>query len=171
MANYTVFRSDNLIGTDIGAFLASARVYDAEGSNLVEVENGTIVELGDYEDGEREVRKAKIATADSDITKCGVVSVPEVPYDSTKKNLADFINEKGSIVRVYVHHEWDMYSVTKEGFKGGAVGAKGAEVGIGEGGKLDTSGKGWGVIQAVENTSRYTYYVIKELPADAKENP
>ena len=38
---------------------------------------------------------------------------------------------------------------------------KGAEVGIGTGGKIDAAGKGLGVCADVEVVGRYTYYVIK----------
>lgn len=51
--------------------------------------------------------------------------------------------------------------MTKEGFVGGTVPTKGAEVGIGTGGKIDAAGKGLGVCADVEVVGRYTYYVIK----------
>ena len=51
--------------------------------------------------------------------------------------------------------------MTKEGFVGGTVPTKGAEVGIGTGGKIDAAGKGLGVCVDVEVVGRYTYYAIK----------
>ena len=59
MATYTVFRSDLLSGTDVAADLVSLRVYKSD--EPIEVENGTIVELKGYEDGQREVMKAELA--------------------------------------------------------------------------------------------------------------
>lgn len=158
---YTVFRSDNLMGTAVGTYLASVRVYDAE-DKPIPVENGTIVVLGNYEEGEREVRKATLANAESCACECAIVAAPEVLYDERQKNLDEFINEAGSIVRAYIPHCRDMYSVTKDGFVGGTAPTEvGAEVGLGADGKLDAAATGWGTVEAIETTSRYTYYVIK----------
>lgn len=157
---YTVFRSDLLSGTNVAADLISCRVYDADGKAIA-VENGTIVELQGYEEGEREVMKAVLASASSNLANCAIIGTPEVMYDERKKNLDEFINEAGSICRGYIPRSCNMYSVTKEGFVGGTVAAKGAKVGIGEGGKLDAAGTGFGIIMAVEPAGRYTYYVVK----------
>lgn len=163
---YCVFRSDLLSGTDVAADLVSCRVYDADG-NKIAVENGTIVELQGYEEGEREVMKAALASASSKLSDCAIVGTVEVMYDERKKNLDEFINEPGSICRGYIPRSRNMFSITKEGFVGGAVPAKGDEVGIGEGGKLDASGTGFGTVMAVEIAGRYTYYVIKIANTEA----
>lgn len=160
MANYTIIRTDLLSGTNVAADLVSLRVYDAD-DKPVEVENGAIVELKGYEDGQREVMKAVLATADSKMEDCAIVATPEVMYDERKKNLDEFINEAGTICRGYIPRSRNIYSVTKPGFVNGTVPAKGDAVGIGDGGKLDASGSGWGTCMAVEIAGRYTYYVIK----------
>lgn len=157
---YTVIRTDLLSGTDVAADLVSLRVYDADG-NPIAVENGTIVELQGYEDGQREVMKAVLATSASKIEDCAIVATEEVMYDERKKNLDEFINEAGTIARGYIPRSRNMYSITKDGFVGGAVPAKGDEVGIGADGKVDAAGTGYGTIMAVEIAGRYTYYVIK----------
>ena len=156
---YTVFRSDLLSGTDVAADLVSARVYS--GNNKIAVENGTIIELEGLEPGEREVHKAKLATASSDLSKCVVVGTPEVFYDERLKNLDQYINEPNKIVRGYILRSRNMFSVTKEGFVGGTVPAVGDEVGIGAKGKLDAAGTGFGECMAIELAGRYTYYVIR----------
>lgn len=51
---YAVIRTDLMSGTKQPADLVSLRFYDASG-NKAEVENGVIVKLQGYEDGEREV--------------------------------------------------------------------------------------------------------------------
>lgn len=158
--SYCVFRSDLLSGTDVAADLVSCRVYDAEG-NTIAVENGTIVELKGYEDGEREVMKAVLATSASKLSDCVVIGTEEIMYDERKKNLDEFVNEAGSICRGYVLRSRNMYSVTKDGFVDGVVATKGAEVGVGTGGKIDAAGTGLGTIMAVEIAGRYTYYVVK----------
>ena len=62
---YTVFRSDLMHGTDSGVDLVSVRVYDASDEPIA-VENGAIVELKEYEDGEREVWKGVLASTMSE---------------------------------------------------------------------------------------------------------
>lgn len=157
---YTVIRTDLLSGTDVAADLCSAIVCDAEG-DPIEVENGTIIKLGDsYTDDNREIYKATIATNSDDKADCAIVASPEVPYDERKKNLDEFVNEAGSIVRAYIPRSRNVYSVTKEGFADGTVGEKENAVGIKDG-KLDTSGTGWGKIVDIESNSRYTYYAIR----------
>ena len=159
MAIYTVFRSDLLSGTDVAADLISCRVYDAEGK-AIEVENGTVVELQGYEEGQREVMKAVLATSASKKEKCAIIGTVEVMYDERKKYLHEFINEAGTICRGYIPRQRNMYSVTTQGFVGAAP-AVNAEVGVGENGKLDANGTGWGYVRAVEVSGRYTYYVIE----------
>lgn len=157
---YTVFRSDLMHGTDSGVDLVSVRVYDASDEPIA-VENGAIVELKEYEDGEREVWKGVLATASSKLSDCVVIGSEEVFYDERKKNLDEFINDAGSICRGYILRSRNMFSITKEGFVGGTAPAKGDAVGIGADGKINASGSGLGTTQAVEAAGRYTYYVIR----------
>lgn len=157
---FAVIRTDLMSGTKQPADLVSLRFYDAEG-NQAEVENGVIVELQGYEDGEREVMKAVAAKAGADLNECAIVAGVEVMYDERKKNLDEYINEAGKAVRGYIPRSRNIFSVTKDGFVGGTVPAKGAEVGIGTGGKIDAAGKGLGVCVDIEIAGRYTYYAIK----------
>lgn len=157
---YTVIRTDLMSGTNQPADLVSLRFYDGEG-NQAEVENGVIVELQGYEDGEREVMKAVAATAASDLNDCAIVAGVEVMYDERKKNLDEFINEAGKATRGYIPRSRNIFSVTKEGFVGGTVPTKGAKVGIGADGKIDAAGTGLGECVDIEVAGRYTYYAIK----------
>lgn len=157
---YTVIRTDLMSGTKQSADLVSLRFYD-EAGKAAEVENGVIVKLEGYEDGQREVMKAVAAKAGDDLNECAVVAGVEVMYDERKKNLDEFINEAGKATRGYIPRSRNEFSVTKEGFVGGNVPTVGAEVGIGTGGKIDASGKGLGTCVAIENAGRYTYYTIK----------
>lgn len=157
---YTVIRTDLMSGTVNSADLVSLRFYNAKGEQA-EVENGVIVKLEGFEDGEREVMKAVAATAGADLNECAIVAGVEVMYDERKKNLDEFINEAGKAVRGYIPRSRNMFSVTKEGFVGGTVPAKGAEVGIGADGKIDAGGTGFGVCADIETAGRYTYYTIK----------
>ena len=157
---YTVIRTDLMSGTTQPADLVSLRFYDGS-DEQAEVENGVIVKLQGYEDGEREVMKAVAAASTNDLNDCAIVAGVEVMYDERKKNLDEFINEAGSIVRGYIPRSRNIFSVTKEGFVGGVVPEKGAEVGIGTGGKIDAAGTGLGVCADVEVAGRYTYYAIR----------
>ncbi len=163
---FAVIRTDLMSGTKQPADLVSLRFYDAEG-NQAEVENGVIVELQGYEDGEREVMKAVAATAGADLNECAIVAGVEVMYDERKKNLDEYINEAGKAVRGYIPRSRNVFSVTKEGFVGGTVPTKGAEVGIGADGKIDAAGTGLGVCVDIEVAGRYTYYAIKIAKTEA----
>ena len=156
---HCVVRTDRLFGTDVGQGLRSLRFYGAD-DKVAEVENGVIVELGSYEEGAREVRKATAATASSDLGNCAVVAGVEVMYDERLRNLDDFINEKGKAVRGYILHCNDEFSVTAEGFVNKAVPTVGANVGIGANGKIDAAGSGLGKCSHIETVGRYTYYTI-----------
>ena len=112
---YAVIRTDLMSGTKQPADLVSLRFYDASG-NKAEVENGVIVKLQGYEDGEREVMKAVAASAGDDLNDCAIVAAPEVMYDERKKNLDEFINEAGKATRGYIPRSRNVFSVTKEGF-------------------------------------------------------
>ena len=155
MANYCITRTDLMHGTKNPDQLVSLRFYNAEGK-VAEVENGVIVELKGYEDGQREVMKAVAATADSNLADCVVIAAPEVMYDERKKNLDEYINEAGKAVRGYRN----IFSLTAEGFAG-AVPTVGGKVGIGANGKLDAAGTGFGECVHIETAGRYTYYAIK----------
>ena len=157
---YTVIRTDLMSGTNQPADLVSLRFYDGE-DKPAEVENGVIVKLEGYEDGQREVMKAVAASADDDLNDCAIVAGVEVMYDERKKNLDEFINEAGKATRGYIPRSRNIFSVTKEGFVDGTVPEKGAEVGIGKGGKIDAAGTGLGVCVDIDVAGRYTYYAIK----------
>ena len=163
---YTVIRTDDMSGVKQGADLVSLRFYNAEGK-VAEVENGVIVELKGYEEGQREVMKAVAATSASKLNDCAIVAAPEVMYDERKYNLDQFINEAGKAVRGYIPRSRNIFSVTKEGFVDAAVPAVGGKVGIGANGKLDAAGDGFGECVHIENVGRYTYYAIKIAVTEA----
>lgn len=157
---YCVIRTDLLSGTNQSADLVSFRFYDGE-DKQAEVENGVIVELGEYEADNREVMKAKAATSESPLDKCAIAAGVEVMYDERKKNLYEYINEAGKAVRGYIPRTRNIFALTAEGFAGGVVPVKDGKVGIGEGGKLDAAKTGFGECVRIEKSGRYTYYVIR----------
>ncbi len=158
MAKYCVIRTDLMAGTKNPDQLVSVRYYADEA--VAEVENGVIVELKGYEEGQREVMKAVAATADSNLADCAVIAAPEVMYDERKKNFDEFINEAGKSVRGYRLVDRNLFALTAEGFAGAAP-TVGGKVGIGANGKLDAAKTGFGECVEIETAGRYTYYTIK----------
>lgn len=156
---YAVIRTDLMSGTKQPADLVSLRFYAND--EPAEVENGVIVHLEGYEDGEREVMKAVAATAGADLNECAIVAGVEVMYDERKKNLDEYINEAGKAVRGYIPRSRNIFSVTPEGFVGGTVPTKGQTVGIGADGKIAAGGTGLGECVDIEVVGRHTYYAIK----------
>ena len=158
---HTVWRSDLMSGTDVASDLVSCRVYDTDEETQIAVDNGTIVELKGLEEGQREVFKAVLASATSNLLNCVVIGSEEVMYDERKRNLDEFTNEAGVICRGYRLRSNNVFSVTKEGFVGGtAPSAAGTAVGVGADGKLNASGTGFGICIDIEQAGRYTYYPI-----------
>ena len=159
MAKNAVIRTDLMHGTKNPDMLVSLRFYANDA--VAEVENGVIVELNGYEDGQREVMKAVAATADSNLADCAVIAAPEVMYDERKKNLDEYINEAGKAVRGYRLVDRNIFALTAEGFVGGTAPALNGKVGVGANGKLDAAGTGFGECVHIETAGRYTYYAIK----------
>lgn len=162
MAKHGVIRTDNMAGTDVRAQLVSVKYMGNDGNTPTEIDNGNVLEVGDFAKGEREVRigaKPKTTTKVSDIV---VIATPEVFYDSTiKKNLDEYTNEAGKILRGYRLHSGGIFSVTAEALSGSP--AKGSKVTIDEGTKLAIGGSGTevGEIIAEETAGRYKYFVIE----------
>ena len=158
MAKHTVVRTDLMAGTDVNAALCSIRFYSS--SNPADVDNGVIVELKELDKGEREIMKAEAATAESKLVNCAIVATPEVMYDERLQNLDNFYNEAGKPARAYLLKEGDIFSVTETGFDGAAP-SVGGNVGIGAGGKMNSTGSEIGKCIAIEKTGRYTYYTVR----------
>lgn len=167
---YTVFRSDLMSGTDVGADLVSVRycTEDAGEYKPSAIENGSVVELVELEDGNREVWTATNTKASSKINDVVVIGTPEVFYDERKKNLDEFINEAGQTSRGYRLRSGNIFSLTKEGFQTTLSQIeKDNVVELTDGNKFGVAATATdgattvGKIIAVENTGRYTYYVIK----------
>lgn len=125
---YTVVNLDRMSGTEDSTLLVSLKYFASE--NPAEIENGGIVEIGDFIDNEREVRKATAPTASTPITKLVLVANPEIIYDETRHHgLEEYVNEAGKVIRGYRFHSGDGFSMTAEGFSG--TPAKGKYIKVG----------------------------------------
>lgn len=171
MANrYGVVRLDLMDGTDVGAQLCSLR-YQVSGKDT-EIQNGSVVKLGNLLAGEREVYAATDVAANDKLKDVVLVASPEVMYDERKKNLDEFINEAGDDARGYRFHMHNVFSVTAEALtyatKSGAPDIEvGYAVELAAGNKLKVASSATasstqvGKIIAIDIVGRYTYYVIR----------
>ena len=70
---YAYVRTDNMSGTTVAKDLASAKFYN--GSVEADIENGNVVTLGAYLDGERELRKATAPAANTKLRDLYLVEI------------------------------------------------------------------------------------------------
>lgn len=82
------------------------------------VDNGNIVAIGALADGESEAFAASKPTATTPISKLALIKAPEVLADDRLKNLGDFYNKAGAIVRGYLFESGDEFRLTAEGLSG-----------------------------------------------------
>ena len=140
MAKYACVRTDNMSGTVMGKDLVSLK-YDGA------IENGSIVAIGGFVDGEREVRTATAPAVDAKIGDLALVATPEVVKDKSYNGLSDFINEEGTILRGYRLTSKDIFSVTKEAYESGSNLKKGDVVEMtGTGVKMKSSAAATGEV-------------------------
>lgn len=114
---HAIVRTDRLLATVNPAGLVSAR-YQPDGI-MSEIDNGNLLMIDVLEgDGAREVFVGLTPTSAASLCDIILVSSPEVIYDDSKRNLGDFYNKAGAIVRGYHIHDNDIFSVTQEAFEG-----------------------------------------------------
>lgn len=103
-----------------------------------DADNGSIVAVGDYKSFDNYVEaaaptgyEAKIVDVAADgnfyvqvVEPADAVLICEVPvmtmnnYDSRFKDVKNFYNATGDVVRGYVLHKYDIYELSEEGFDG-----------------------------------------------------
>lgn len=164
---YGVVRTDLMFGTDVRTGLVSVKYLGANGSTPTAIENGNVLKLGALVTGEREVYVGSAVAANDAIKDVVLVANPEVAYDERVRNLDQYINEAGKIVRGYRFHKGDVFAVTKDALAGKASPAVEDVVEFAAGTKLNVAASATanstvlGKIIAVETAGRYTYYVIR----------
>lgn len=112
MAKHACFRSDNMAGTKLGYELVAIK-YRPDGTDTA-IENGNIVAVGNFINGEADVRVATTPTADTPLTNLAVVGAPEVDKTKAYNTVDDFINKAGVPARAYRLVPHAQYSVTAE---------------------------------------------------------
>lgn len=165
--SYGVVRTDLMYGTDVSAGLVSVKYLGGDGSTPTAIENGNVLKLKELVSGEREIYVGGAVAANDAITDVVLVAAPEVAYDERIRNLDQYINEAGKIVRGYRFHKGDVFSVTKDALDGKETPAVNDIVEFKAGTKLNVANPATGdstvlgKIIAVENAGRYTFYVIR----------
>ena len=164
---YGIVRTDNMFGTTVGTGLVSVKYLGANGSTPTAIENGNVLKLGALVTGEREVYVGGAVAATDAIKDVVLVAAPEVAYDERVRNLDQYINEAGKIVRGYHFYKGDVFAVTKDALAGKASPEVDDVVEFAAGTKLNVAASATanstvlGKIIAVETAGRYTYYVIR----------
>lgn len=116
MMAYCVVRTDLMSGTVDPSCLEHGRFYNAT-SELEEIQNGSICQVGDLEDGERESHKYTNVTEGATLADVVLISEPELCVDDCHyKQLSNYISPAGKIIRGYRLHPYDEFSVTEEAF-------------------------------------------------------
>ena len=83
-----------------------------------ELQNGSVVVVGDLVAGEREVFATSAPEADTTIDEIAILTSPEVVADERKKNLSDFVNPVTKPATADYLVKRDIFSLTAEGFDG-----------------------------------------------------
>src|SRR5690606_14427784 len=113
--------------------IESVMIYDANGTEKVEVPNGVFVTLNGLEGIGREVKKAQLA---EDATKeVLLVASPEVVY-SGETDLELFVNEAGDVARAFRLADGDVISLTHDLITDPTTLSVGDTLAVGAGGKL-----------------------------------
>ncbi len=112
MSNYSVIRTDRMTGTVVPSALISGKYLPS--SVATAIENGNVVTVGALVSGEREVFTLSTPAVNSSLSNIAIIATPELMVDERKKNLNEFRNEAGDIVRAYMLRSGDIFSVTAE---------------------------------------------------------
>lgn len=109
---YGIVRTDLMSGTKQPADLLSLK-YQVAGTDTL-IENGRVVLVGALATGHREIHLATAPAATSALDAVALVASPELLFDERMKNLDEFRNEAGEILRGYRFRSGNIFSVTAE---------------------------------------------------------
>ena len=161
---YAICNLDRMSGTEDSSQLLSVRFYDDTDKEAA-IENASIVKVGAFLDGQREVRKATAPAGTEKISELALIANSEIIYDeSTYHGLEEYINVAGKNVRAYRLHNNDGFSATAEAFSG--TPEKGKYVKVGATTKMvvaDSAASGTiiGTIDDVFTLGADTYYYVQ----------
>lgn len=109
-----IARKDKLLAGYNGN-LESVIVHDVTGTTPVEITNGVFVVVEGLMEGQRETKKARLATqADlADGKDVLFVHNSEVMYDERQSKLEDFVIKAGKVARAYRLYDGDIVTLTQ----------------------------------------------------------
>ncbi|GLB26600.1 hypothetical protein LXJ15735_28410 [Lacrimispora xylanolytica] len=113
MADYAVITREKMASEYDGTKRVSLKINE-------DLQNGSVVVVGDLVSGKREVFATTKPTASTKLTDIAILTTPEVIADERKKNLSDFTNKAASLLPAtgdYLTAK-DIFSLTAEGFDG-----------------------------------------------------
>lgn len=108
---HAILTTSNMMGTHIPSMLVNMKL-------AAEVDNGNVVAIGALADGEKEAFVASKPTVTTPLTGVALIAAPELFTDERIKNLDQWVNEAGKIVRGYRLHTGDEFGLTADGFDG-----------------------------------------------------
>lgn len=109
-----IVRKDKLLAGYNGN-LESVIVHDKDGKEVA-TSNGVFVVLEGLIEGEREVRKAVLASEADIAEDVLLIHNPEVMYDERLYKLEDFVIEEGKVARAYRLFDGDIITLTTDLF-------------------------------------------------------
>jgi hypothetical protein len=166
MSNFGVVRLDNMTGTIDGSQLFSGKYHN--GTAYAAIDNGNIVKFDSLLDAE--TWKVVTPSANTAIGSLGLVASEEHFYDNGYKNLVEFQNEAGAIIRIYAFNSHNTFSVTADDFTAAATVAEGDIVEAAAATKMKIVAKATGLtsgstqigtVVKIETVGTLTYYVIQ----------
>ena len=114
---HAIVRTDLMKGTHDLTALASVKVMGAD-DKPVAVDNGSVVKLAVLMPNMRDCYKGVAPAADTKIRDLVLVATPELKYDKKNYDLAEYVNEAGTICRGYRLHSGEVFSLPAEGLIG-----------------------------------------------------
>ena len=107
-----IIRKDKMLAGYNGN-LESVIVHDTAGSP-VETSNGVFVKVEGLMEGQREVKKATLATEEDVLAGENIYLIhnSEVMYDERLANLEDFVIKAGKVARAYRLYDGDVITLT-----------------------------------------------------------
>lgn len=148
-----IVRKDKLLAGYNGN-LESVKIYDNAGTAKVQVTNGVfVVSLGLDVAGEREVKKARLASKADVALDVLFIHNAEVMYDERKDKLADFVIKADKVARAYRLYDGDIVTLTEDLFVGTPV--------VGQKLVVHTNGK-IGLDAPSLTTAKFVFEVIED---------
>jgi hypothetical protein len=147
-----IVRKDKMLAGYNGN-LESVKVYNNAGSAEVETTNGVFVVVQGLLAGERETKKAILASKTEANQDVLFIHNSEVMYDERQYKLADFRIKAGKVARAYRLYDGDIITLTADLFVGTPV--------VGQKLVVHTAGK-LGVDATALTTAKVVFEVIED---------